>query len=65
MTLYQTKDIRKCDSWKKLDNIEGLVTVSQDENMIDLEVFGPNNLASDKFKRKINYIANVMLLPIT
>jgi hypothetical protein len=62
VTLYQTKDIRKCDSWKKLDNIEGLVTTSQDENMIDLEVFGPNNLASAKFKRKRNYIANVKVI---
>ena len=62
VTLYQTKDIRKCDGWKKLENIEKLVSVSQDENFINLEVFGENNIASQKFKRNKNYIANVKVI---
>ena len=62
VSLFQSKDVSKCDNWKKLENIKNLVTVSQDGSTIDLEIFGKNNSASEKFKRKRYYITNIKVI---
>ncbi len=69
VTLFQSKDIYNCKKWKQLDNVENLVSVSQNGSKVIVEIFGTvevegklNNPASQKFKRKRSYIANIKVI---
>lgn len=62
VTLWQSKDVSKCNKWQKFDSVPNLVSVTQDSNIISIETFGKNNAAASKFKKKRYYLANIKII---